>query len=55
VFEKLVYKSMLGTRDQTKLSVTLHAKEPPNVFNLSTLGFFSEKGILEQIRANFAN
>jgi len=38
IFEKLVYRLMLGTRDQTKLSVTCTRGRLPTPFHPSVLG-----------------
>src|SRR5262245_4100817 len=45
MFEKLVNRSMLGTRDQTRVSVT-YTREKPQCLSSRHAGMFSEKGIL---------
>ena len=48
MFERLVYRSMLGTCDQTKVSVTYIAREISSVLHPSTLGCSRRKALLQQ-------
>ena len=50
---ELVYRPMLGTYDQTKLSVA-YTEETPSVFFIQARWDVLGEGILGQFRANFA-
>jgi len=52
-FEKLIYRSVLGTRDQTKLSVTYTRGRLPAPFHPSVLGCSLKTALLRQIPSNW--